>query len=237
MPQIFHACRPLSVGSRRAEEEAVPQSSAEWLEGTLAGDARATRAFVSTMRPVVQARIARALLRFSSRAAGRDTRQEVDDLTQDVFGQLFANDARVLRRWSPTKGLSLANFVGLVAHRHATKTLMSDRRSPWSEEPMLDAALDRASGSTEPERQIVQRDLLVTVLQQVRAELSPRACLLFEALVVERRPIPEVAELTGLSPAALYQWRSRLARRAREIAATFSSDSTLRRQSPALEDR
>lgn len=215
----------------------MSQSAVDWLEGTLAGDPQATRAFVGALRPIVQTRVARVLLRFSARADGRDVRQEVDDLTQDVFVQLFAADARVLRRWSPTKGLSLPNFVGLVARRHATKTLMSDRRSPWSEEPTLSPALDRASGATEPERRIVQRDLLATVLRLIRAELSPRASLLFEALVVERRPIPEVADLTGLSTAALYQWRSRLARRAREIAAQFSSDPAIRRKSRVQEDR
>lgn len=203
----------------------MSDSLSELLDGALQGDPRITRAFVGQLRPIVQARVARVLLRFSGKAGGRDVRQEVDDLTQEIFAQLFTDQARVLRNWSPAKGLSLANFVGLVAQRHATKVLMSARRSPWSEDPMLGPDLERVSGTTHDERGILQRDLLVRVVRQLRAELSPQANLLFEVLLVERRPIPEVAELTGLSPAALYQWRSRLVKRVRKIAAQWVSDS------------
>lgn len=195
-----------------------------WLEGALTGEPAATQALVKALRPIVQARVARVLLRHAGRALGREVRQEVDDLTQDVFVQLFADDARVMRRWSPEKGLSLANFVGLVAHRHATKVLMSDRRSPWSEEPTLAPALDQARGHADAERAIIHRDLLAKVLVRLRTELSPRAQLLFQALVVDRQPMPEVVAATGLSAAALYQWRSRLTRSVREIAAEISSE-------------
>lgn len=203
----------------------MPESATDLLAKTLQGDPRATRGFVRALRPVVQARVARILLRFSGRSAGREIRQEVDDLTQDVFAQLFADDARVIRRWSSEKGLSLANFVGLVAQRHATKVLLSARRSPWSEEPTLAPDLDRAQGAVHPEDAIIHRDMLVQVLKRVRAEMSPRAQLLFEVLLVQRLPIAEVVEMTGLGEAALYQWRSRLAKRVRAIGAALAAEA------------
>jgi len=59
--------------------------------------------------------VGRKLLFYRNRsAAGRDVRQEVADLIQEVFMALFADDARVLRSWQPERGLSLDNFVGLV---------------------------------------------------------------------------------------------------------------------------
>ena len=47
-------------------------------------------------------------------SAGRDIRQEVEDLSQEVFLQLFAEGGRVLATWQPERGLTLLNFVGLV---------------------------------------------------------------------------------------------------------------------------
>src|SRR5687768_1618744 len=79
--------------------------------------------------------VARGLARRMVKARGRDLRQEVEDLTQEVFVALFADDARALRLWDPARGASLANFVGLLAEREVASILRSGRRSPWTEDP------------------------------------------------------------------------------------------------------
>ena len=76
------------------------------LERVLAGDAASSRALVAALLPVVQARVARVLVRRRG-GSGRDVRQEVEDLSQEVFAILFADGARVLRAWDPSRGLSL----------------------------------------------------------------------------------------------------------------------------------
>jgi hypothetical protein len=58
---------------------------------------------------VVQSRAARALSRYRPR--GRDTRQDVEDLVQEIYLALFEQDGRVLKSWDPDRGLSLRNFV------------------------------------------------------------------------------------------------------------------------------
>ena len=81
---------------------------------------------MALLTPVIQARVARTLLAHRSRlAGGRDVRQEVEDLSQDVFLALFDRDGHVLRSWEPERGLSLENFVGLVAERQVLSFLRS----------------------------------------------------------------------------------------------------------------
>ena len=98
------------------------------LERALAGDDAAIGRVVRAFTPLIQVRVTRVLLRHRGRA-GRDARQEVADLTQEILCLLFANDARVLRMWDAARGLSLTNYVGLVAEREAGHIVRSGRRS------------------------------------------------------------------------------------------------------------
>src|SRR5688572_8174579 len=99
-------------------EPTLPDSSRPLLTLALGGDAAALRRIVATMTPVIRARVGRVLLRRGMFAAG-DGPERLQDLVQDVFMELFRDDARVLRAWNPARGLSLANWVGLIAEQRA----------------------------------------------------------------------------------------------------------------------
>ena len=62
-------------------------------------------------------------------------RQEVEDMTQDVFAMLFAHDGKVLRSWDEERGMGIVGFVGLVAERHVASMMRSGRRNPWKDTP------------------------------------------------------------------------------------------------------
>jgi RNA polymerase sigma-70 factor (ECF subfamily) len=120
------------------------EETADLIRRALTGDPTALTELVAVLTPVIQARVARTLLARRHRlAGGRDVRQEVEDLSQDVFLTLFSRDARVLRDWQPGRGLSLESFVGLVAERQVLSFLCSGRaemsgnvpqaRSPWKD--------------------------------------------------------------------------------------------------------
>lgn len=195
------------------------------VDRVLARDPAATRTFVDRLVPVIQSRVARALLRRRGAAQGRDVRQEVEDQTQSVLLALFEADGRVLRAWDPERGLSLKNFVGLVAERHVAGTLRSARRSPWTEDPTLGTELDEVEDSRPtPERLATDRELASAVLDRMRARLSPLGLKLFEALMVEARPTEEVCSETGMARAALYTWRSRLTKLVKSIALELEGD-------------
>ncbi len=170
------------------------------------------------LTPVVQARVARGLLlRRQRAAAGRDVRQEVEDFTQEVFLALFDDDGRVLRSWNPERGLSLLNFVGLVAERQTVSILRNGKRSPWKEDPTLAAELDGEVPEPGPERAAASRETLRLLLGRLREELSPLGRHLFELIFLRELPVKEVVGQTGMTSEAVYAWRSRLRGRARRI--------------------
>lgn len=198
----------------------------------LSGDRQALRRFVDTMTPVIQARVVRALVR---RAAGerRDVRQEVADMTQDVFAALFAHDGRALRAWDPARGLSLANFVGLIATRHVASILRSGRRNPWQDIP---GELDELESASEPiasaEPQLESRRALERLLERMREALSPRGLELFQRLYVDEEPIEEVAATMQMTREAIYAWRNRATKVLQRFARERDENSPSAEPSP-----
>jgi RNA polymerase sigma factor (sigma-70 family) len=202
----------------------------EEVRSALAGDREALDRLVKALRPVIQARVARSLLRHRYGAArSRDVHQEVEDLTQEVFLHLFADQGRVLRTWEPELGLTLASFVGLIAERRTASVLRSGRRSPWRDEPSLPADLDRAVEESGPEEIAASREQLEQLLRRLTEELSPLGRRLFDLLFVRELALDEIVARTGLKPDAVYAWRSRLRRLARHLLATESENAPRRR--------
>lgn len=188
----------------------MPDPFVAVVQSTLRGEPQAARRLVDDLYPVVQARVARILHR-TGRATTRTARQDVDDLVQEVFATLFDRDGRALRAWDPDRGLSLANFVGLLAERSTLSILRSGRRNPHREDPTADADLEAyADPGLLPEPAAVSRDLLVALLDRLRLALSPTGMQIFELLFVDERPVDEVMSTMKMSADAVYAWRSRL---------------------------
>lgn len=191
--------------------------AAELVSRALAGDEPALARLVDRLTPVIQARVARTLLLAGTPARRGDVRQQVEDLCQEVFMALFADGGRVLRSWEPERGLSLDNFVGLVARRRALSFLRSGRGGARREDPAPDDELERPAPESGPERNAAGREQLRLLLRRLEEELSPLGWHLFHLLLVEERPVEEVERATRMSRDALYAWRSRLRRRARRL--------------------
>jgi DNA-directed RNA polymerase specialized sigma24 family protein len=192
-------------------------SDARLRDRAVAGDAQATRQLIGQLVPVIQARVARCLAQNDAR---RNLKEEVRDLTQDVLASLFENGGRLLRAWDPERGLSLANFVGLVARRQALSLLRTRRRSPWAEDPVGDLGPLLPDGDG-PEAQVASREVLEKLLAGLEAELSPLGLELFELLVVQQLEVDEVIARTRMSRDAVYAWRSRLGKLIRQRAAAL----------------
>jgi RNA polymerase sigma-70 factor (ECF subfamily) len=213
------------------------------IDRALHGDEDALRNLVDSLSVVIQARVVRALLRRKDLSGDRDVRQEVEDLTQEVFGSLFANSGRVLRNWDPSRGLSLKNFVGLVAEREVASILRTGKRNPWRDDPTMDGELHEHVGADPgPEQQVALREELELVLDEVRMRLSPLGLNMFEQLIVEGRDAAEVGQELGMSVDAIYAWRSRCAKLVRTVAAELlsgppSSSRIPIERAPSQEDR
>ena len=193
------------------------------LREALGGDQAALTRLVALLTPVIQARVARTLLaRRSCLGSDRNVRQEVEDLTQEIFLSLFAGGGRVLRSWEAARGLSLKNFVGLVSERQVVSFLRSGKRNPWKEEPTSAEDLDVAAADLEPEEVTASREQLRLLLERLRERLRPLGRHLFELLFVQELSLTETMASSGLSADAVYAWRSRLRRLARDLLAELS---------------
>jgi RNA polymerase sigma-70 factor (ECF subfamily) len=210
-----------------------PEDTASLTRRALDGDQTALTGLVAVLTPVIQARVARTLLaRRSLLAGGRSVRQEVEDLSQEVFLALFARDARVLRSWQPERGLSLPNFVGLVAERQVLSFLRSGRRNSWKEEPSFTGdELETEAPDSGPEEIAAGREHLSLLLDRLREELSPLGWRLFDLLFVQELSQIEAQAASGLSADAVYAWRSRLRRLAQKLVAEMSENPATARKS------
>jgi RNA polymerase sigma factor (sigma-70 family) len=185
------------------------------VDATIQGDAEAQGRLVRKLTPVIQYQVAKMLrLWRTGPAAGRDLRQEVEDLVQEVLLEIFDKDARILRRWRSDRG-PLEAYVHHVARNRAAEVLRS-RASPWREEPVLPVDLDRESQREKPDQAAFDRDLLSKIYLCLLKRFRPEDSRLFEILFLEEESPQDTAEHTGKSLDAVYKWRSRLYQRARE---------------------
>jgi RNA polymerase sigma-70 factor (ECF subfamily) len=203
-------------------------STPELVHAALSGDRAAVRALCASLAPLVQARVAKALLRRHRAGVRRAVREEVLDLTQEVFVALFERDGRLLRAWDPARGLSLPNFVGLIAEREVASILRSGVRSPFALDDALseDALepLEAPGGVGGVEADVASRETLEKLLDGLRARLSPLGLQMFRLLFVEERTVEEICESMRMRPDAVYAWRSRLTRLAVQIERDFAGD-------------
>jgi RNA polymerase sigma factor (sigma-70 family) len=213
-----------SCALQRAHEQRTNQPTRmnpERIRMAIAGDPGALTELLGIATPVVQARVARALLRRPD-ARGRDIRSDVADLTQEVFVALFTADGKALKAWDPARGLSFANFVGLLAQRRVSSLLRS-RSHERTESLDQEVANDVVAGSPLPEAVASSREILSQLLERLQAQLSARGMELFERLFVAQESVEEVCGHMGLTANAVHQWRRRLGQAAeaalREIKA------------------
>jgi RNA polymerase sigma factor (sigma-70 family) len=198
------------------------EDTAGLVREALASDESALTRLVSILTPVIQARVARTLFARRAHLAGGNVRQEVEDLTQEIFLALFTKGAHVLRGWQAERGLSLENFVGLVSERQVVSFLRSGKRNPRKEEPMLVEDLDAKALDPGPEEFTESREELRLLLERLREKLSPLGRHLFELLFVKEMSLDETMAASGLSADAVYAWRSRLRRLAQGLLVELS---------------
>ncbi len=187
----------------------------ELVNRALDGAPDAQSLLVARLAPDIHINVAKMLRRWrTGSAAGRQLSQEIGDLVQEVFVELWQNDGRVLRRWDP-EILPLGAYVGYIAKRRAAQVLRSPR-SHWREEPSQTKELDRNDPRRTPEDRSSARDLLDKVYLCLIASFGPDDFHLFDLLLNRECSPREAAEDTGKTLDAIYKWRSRLYQRARK---------------------
>jgi DNA-directed RNA polymerase specialized sigma24 family protein len=194
---------------------AIEGLTPELVQRALSGDISAQTRLVAALTPEIQWSVGKMLRRWrTGTAAARDLRQEVEDMVQEVFLEIFEDDGKVLRRWDPQR-LPLEAYIGYIA-RIRTAEVLRSRRSPWREDPNPAEDLDRDSPRKNPEEKATLRDEMQKIYLCVVAGFQAMEYHLFDLLFIRQlAPKAAVAE-TGKSLDAIYKWRSRLYEKARK---------------------
>jgi len=202
-----------------SEPSQTPQTLKDLLfvQAVVGRDASACKEAVLRFTPIIQRRVARRCNYYGSVLRLPMHRSRMLDLVQEVLVVLFERDARVLNSWNPSRGLSLNNFVGLVAEREVSSVASSARRSAWAESVVDDNLLEVSDCVDSFEGEVSSRDEFLKIWQRLKQELSPRALAIFDALLVQERSIEEVCESFDTTPNALYVFRTRIRERVKHI--------------------
>ena len=177
---------------------------------TLAGERKATQELERRLSPVICARIRRRLSPFE---AGEEDR--VADLAQSVWVVLFENQADLLRRYDPSRGASLENFVGMITDREIINLHRKQRalkRGGDLTRVSASELLDRPSTEASPEQQCLVRELDHRVERLIHAHLSSMELLIWRMKTVDTRRSSEIAHLLHLKPQAVYATVRRIRR-------------------------
>jgi RNA polymerase sigma factor (sigma-70 family) len=203
-------------GRERARGQQSRQTASRWtpesVADVVAGDRVAAAELVSEMGRVIRARVYRRVRQSGIQTTLGECRFDVEDLCQEVFTRLFERDGRVLRSWDPKRGLSLANFVGLVAERHVGGLLRVRRihletaTDNETLESMQDPAQERRTESDAAEH----RQLLETLGRALASRLSARGMAIYQLLFIEGRSVEDIEARLALKASAIYAWRQRI---------------------------
>jgi DNA-directed RNA polymerase specialized sigma24 family protein len=218
----------LIMAGRGTQPPLSNDQSVELVEAALGGNATAADRLVRVLSPVIHARVARVIYRRRSASRGRDLRVDLEDMVQEVFAQLFSSEGKILKKWDPERGLSLLNFVGLVAQQTTSATLRTGKRNPWTEDPTSSDTISLIGGQTASHEPAVEsRRTLVALADRLRERTSPLGMHYFRLLYVEQRSVKDVSKMTGAKPDALYAWRSRLAKILRTLRTEIEAEEPI----------
>ena len=192
------------------------------------GRPSAWRGLVDAFLPVIRARICREIGR--ARGVGAPLRHMLhmqEDLEQQVFLFLFKDDARALQDYDAERGLSLENYVGMIAQREATNAARYWRaKSRRGETLWEDEAPEGASPVDEvrpdAETSLAERQQLERIWKQLEDTLTPKGLVFFRLLFVEELAVEQVAETLGCTKRSVYNWKNKLKQTAKQLRADWS---------------
>ena len=196
-----------------------PQHQLRIVRDAVAGDQAAITVLVDWLTPVVQARVARTLLRRGAAGAGDDLRQKVADLTQESSWGCSPTGRRCCAPGSRTGASRCATSSALSLAGRCGESCAAPGRRPGRNRPstpMTPAWWSMAS--RDPESRIASRQMLHLLLDRLEASLSPKGLELFRRLFVHQQTVETICADIGMSAEAVYAWRSRISRLARTLA-------------------
>lgn len=173
------------------------------------GDRRAVRRLVGRLLPVIRSRV-RAFL--APRSTHRIGAHDLDDISQDIWTTLFADEGRMLRNYDPARGMSLEGYVGMVSQRETWRRWEQHRaakRGGGRDAVGLDRAPEPVEGRT-PEQRVMSAELATGLRAHLWETLPPRGRAVLVGLYEDGATVEEVCDLLGVKRQVVYNWRHRI---------------------------
>lgn len=200
----------------RVVDEA-PAAPLRLIERALDGDRGAARLIVQRLMPVIRATLAARLNRIRR---WRTPWGDVDDYAQEIWLRLWAEDARRLLAFDPSRGLSIESYVAMLADREFSGLLRHEsavKRGGNNLAAAPEAVDVLTAPGPDPERQLVVRDQGEALGAWLARHLPARGLGIFRCLYSDGRSTNETARLMGCSPQVVYNWQHRIRTLAREF--------------------
>ncbi len=170
----------------------------------LSGGRRAMRTLVGRLVPVLRARVVRRL------GAGHT---EVEDVVQEVWLSLLADNERCLRSYDPTRGTTLEGYVGRVAERRAISWLrrQTAQRRGGEMRSVGCEPLDRAvSGINDPAEMLAAQQLAGALGAHLVASLPSVGREILRLVYTDGCPPTSAARELSVSLQVVYNWQHRI---------------------------
>lgn len=187
----------------------VASQAMSLIQGTLAGDRRSARQLLQFIAPVIQRRV-RAMLRRSFSAI------QQEDLVQEVWSTLLADDGRLLRAYDGQRPLQA--YVGVIARRAAkdvVRNASAQKRGGGQIHDELPSDEVLGGCGVTPGDEVEARDLLARMVEHLDGALSERGLLVMRCLYSDGRSVEETAEMLGMTRNAVAIWQTKIRKAAR----------------------
>lgn len=177
------------------------------IEAALGRDRAAALALTERIGPFIRARVLRA-------TRGRPLAGHApEDVMQEVWCRLLADDGRRLRRYDPARGKTLGGFVNMIAAQVMSNLIEeagAHKRRPEGGFTDLDHAPESTSAAPRPDQLTGDRAALRSMWQHLEATLPPAGRLVLQMLYVDQLAADEIARRLGCSPNTVYSWRFKI---------------------------
>jgi len=185
------------------------------LDRCLAGDRGAWERLITS-----KSRLVYYALHQTFRAKGVEPDEsEVEELHNEVFSRLFADDCRKLRAFEGRNGCSLASWIRLIASRTALTHIGRRGRlmlaRDGGDEEDGDPMERIADGAPAAEDVVVQAGE-VARLREAVASLNPEDRLFVNLFFLREMSLPEVANVMQVTVNTIYSRKNRVLKRLRE---------------------